>query len=56
MQRHDGAEYTEYNVCLPLDVGERGSNKVRQCEVEDPVAGCGEADAFSSIFQREYFG
>ena len=50
MQRHDGTEYPEDDVRLPLDVGKRRGDEICQCEVEDPVAGCGQADALSTIF------
>lgn len=55
MQRHNGTEYPEDNVRLPLNVGKCRGNKICQCEVENPVAGCGQADALSTIFQGEDF-
>jgi len=56
MKRHHGAEHPEDNICLPLDVGERRRHKVRQCEVENPIARSRKADAFGTIFEREYLG
>jgi hypothetical protein len=56
MEGHDRAENAEDDVRLPLDVGEGGSNEIGQRKVEDPVAGCGEADAFGTVFEREDFG
>lgn len=55
MQRHDGTEYPEDDVRLPLDVGKRRGDEICQCEVENPVAGCGQADTLSTIFQGENF-
>lgn len=56
MKRHHGAEHPEDNVCFPLDVGERRGHKVRQCEVENPIAGSRKPDTFGTILQREYLG
>jgi hypothetical protein len=56
MEGHDRAENAEDDVRLPLDVGEGGSNEIGQRKVEDPVAGCGETDAFGAVFEGEDFG
>lgn len=48
---HDEAERPEDHVRLPLDVGEGRGNEECQREVEDPVAGRGNANAFGSVAQ-----
>lgn len=56
VDRHGRAEDTEDDVHLPLDVDERGRNKVTQSEVEDPVGRGGDSDSLSADAKREELG
>lgn len=50
LEGHDAAEYTEDDVCAPLDVVEGWCDEVGEGEVEDPVCGGGEADSLRAVF------
>lgn len=52
---HHRAEDAEDDVGFPLDIGKGGCDKVSEREVEDPVRGRGDANAFSPVLQGENF-
>lgn len=56
MECHHRAEHAKDDVCLPLDVGEGGSDEVSQGEVKDPVARGRKADTLSTVLEGEHFG
>ena len=56
MPEHAEAEYSENDVNLPFNVGERRRHEVRKGEVEDPVGRCGEGDGLSTNAEWIEFG
>ena len=53
MNSHGGAENSEEDVRLPLDVFKGRRHEVREREVEDPVAGRSDGDSLATETQRE---
>lgn len=50
---HHGAENAKEYINLPLDVLERGRNKVSESEVKDPVGGGTESDGTATDTEGE---
>lgn len=55
MDEHGHTEYSKYDIDFPADVLESRRNEVCECEVEDPVRGCGERNGFATYAEGVQF-
>lgn len=56
VDKHRSAEYSEEQVCLPLDVDKGRRNEVAECKVESPVGRGRQGNSLSTDTQREELG